>query len=94
LIGSRRYALHLRALFKLTPPKDGKTAWTETTLWTFSGRNDGGCPVAPLIADERGALYGTAQFGAAVTAPNCVSAGCGVVMGLTGTRFVPPDRDK
>jgi uncharacterized repeat protein (TIGR03803 family) len=80
------------AVFKLTPPKDGKTAWTETTLWAFSGGSDGCFPQAPLISDERGTLYGTTQYGGAVTAPRC-NSGCGVVFRLTGTGFVPGHDD-
>jgi uncharacterized repeat protein (TIGR03803 family) len=50
-------------IFKLTPPEDGKTAWTEQTLWSFSGGSDGGGPAAGLISDRAGALYGTASGG-------------------------------
>jgi uncharacterized repeat protein (TIGR03803 family) len=81
-------------VFKLTPPAYGPAAWTETTLWAFSGGSDGCGPVAPLIADERGAIYGTTQFGGAITAPNCaVNNGCGVVFRLTGTGFAPDRPD-
>ena len=45
-------------VFRLTPPKHGQSLWTETTLWAFSGSSDGCFPVAPLIADNRGAIYG------------------------------------
>jgi hypothetical protein len=45
-------------VFKLTPPD-----WTETVLYSFTGGSDGGSPAAGLIADNRGALYGTAGFG-------------------------------
>jgi uncharacterized repeat protein (TIGR03803 family) len=45
-------------VFKLTPPARGQTIWTETTIWTFSGGNDGAFPfLGGLIADETGALY-------------------------------------
>lgn len=85
-------------VYRLMPPKDGNTAWTETTLWAFSGGSDGCSPNAPLIADNRGALYSTTELGGAVSVPSCVSAngtfGCGVVFRLTGTGFVPRDRDE
>jgi uncharacterized repeat protein (TIGR03803 family) len=64
-------------VFKLTPPTAGKTAWTLTTLWSFSGGEDGGFPLAGLIADRKGALYGTTYMGGAF--------GAGVVF-----KLVPP----
>jgi hypothetical protein len=63
--------------------------WTDTTLWTFSGGSDGCFPVAPLIADERGAIYGTTQYGGSFSEYLCLGFGCGVVFKLTGTGFVP-----
>jgi uncharacterized repeat protein (TIGR03803 family) len=82
-------------VFKLTPPAAGQTAWTETVLWTFSGDSDGCAPLSELITDERGALYGTTQFGGAINAPTCIGGGhgCGVVFRLTGTGFVPKDEE-
>ncbi len=46
-------------VFKLTPPATGQTAWTETVLHSFIGGSDGSSPVAGLIFDAQGALYGT-----------------------------------
>jgi uncharacterized repeat protein (TIGR03803 family) len=40
-------------VFKLTPPGWGRTAWTESILWSFTGGSDGASPEAGLIADER-----------------------------------------
>jgi uncharacterized repeat protein (TIGR03803 family) len=65
-------------VFKLTPPGWGQTAWTETVLWSFTGGNDGANPVAGLIADKSGALYGTTSAGGACP-------GCGTVF-----RLAPP----
>jgi uncharacterized repeat protein (TIGR03803 family) len=53
---------------------------TETVLHSFTG-SDGAFPVAGLIADFAGNLYGTTQSGGA--------AGKGVVFKLSGTGFVP-----
>jgi uncharacterized repeat protein (TIGR03803 family) len=50
-------------VFKVTPPAKGQTAWTETVLHSFSGGHDGAFPTSALIADEKGALYGTASEG-------------------------------
>jgi uncharacterized repeat protein (TIGR03803 family) len=52
-------------VFKLTPPGFGKSQWTETALYAFSGGADGGNPQSGLIFDSNGALYGTTQAGGA-----------------------------
>ena len=52
-------------VFSLTPPQAGTTAWTQTTLWSFTGGADGASPVGSLIEDNTGALYGTASGGGA-----------------------------
>ena len=68
-------------VFKLSPPAAGQTAWTKTVLHSFNGA-DGGDPLAALIADGAGNLYGTAYRGGAHDA--------GVVFELTNTGFTPP----
>jgi uncharacterized repeat protein (TIGR03803 family) len=66
-------------VFELTPPAAGQGgAWTETVLYSFTGGNDGGKPLAPLALGTGGALFGTTSIGG--TAVN------GVVFELT-----PPD---
>jgi len=53
-------------VFKLSPPAKGQTAWTETVLYSFNKGGpgyDGVGPVAGLIADNQGALYGTTYEG-------------------------------
>jgi uncharacterized repeat protein (TIGR03803 family) len=62
-------------VFKLTPPAKGQMAWTETVLYSFTGGSDGFYPLAGLIADKEGALYGTTQAGG--------TAGFGTVFKLT-----------
>ncbi len=51
-------------VFELSPPQPGGL-WTETTLYAFRGntRNDGANPVAGLVFDARGNLYGTTENG-------------------------------
>lgn len=73
-------------VFKLTPPSHGQSAWTEQTLWSFTGGSDGGNPEQPdsLLMDESGALYGTAYTGGANNA-FCDADGCGVVF-----KLIPP----
>lgn len=50
-------------LFQLTPPVISGGAWTEKVLYTFTGGSDGANPVAGLIMDKNGALYGTTYSG-------------------------------
>jgi uncharacterized repeat protein (TIGR03803 family) len=58
--------------FELTPAAGG--GWTETVIHAFDGA-DGEYPVAPLVFDQAGNLYGTTQFGG--------KHGYGVVFELT-----------
>src|SRR6516225_4852280 len=52
----------------------------ETVLYSFEGGSDGGDPVAGLIADRRGALYGTTRS----ASPDCFdNTTCGTVFKLT-----------
>jgi uncharacterized repeat protein (TIGR03803 family) len=69
-------------VFKLTPPASAGGAWTKTTLCRF----DGGSPLAGLISDASGALYGTTTIGGA--------NGGGTVSRLTtaGTFFGTPGK--
>jgi uncharacterized repeat protein (TIGR03803 family) len=70
-------------VFKLSP------SGTETVLYTFTGGSDGGFPLAGLIADSSGNLYGTTAGGGAQP-PVCGGGGCGVVFKLSpsGTETV------
>jgi uncharacterized repeat protein (TIGR03803 family) len=70
-------------LFKLTHSTAG---WTETVLHTFcsgSSCSDGGFPVAQLIFDKAGNLYGTTQYGGAFISCGATNGGCGTVFELT-----------
>jgi len=49
-------------VFELSPPKEGKKAWTETVLQTFDGAN-GQAPTGNLTADGAGDLYGATEAG-------------------------------
>lgn len=55
--GSKGYG----TVFQLTPATGG--VWTEKTLYTFTGGNDGGSPQAGLAISSIGVLYGTTYFG-------------------------------
>jgi uncharacterized repeat protein (TIGR03803 family) len=52
--------MSLGTVFKLTPNADG--SWTETVIYSFLGREDGGSPLAGLILDSAGNLYGTTFY--------------------------------
>jgi uncharacterized repeat protein (TIGR03803 family) len=50
-------------VFKLTPAGKGRTAWTESVLYSFGGdASDGRLPQAGLVGNE-GTLYGTTNSG-------------------------------
>jgi hypothetical protein len=46
-------------VFKLTPPAPKATKWTEKVLYSFTGQSDGAGPLAALVIDKSGNLYGT-----------------------------------
>jgi uncharacterized repeat protein (TIGR03803 family) len=47
-------------VFDLSPPSDGQSGWTQTIQWRFKGAIDGANPVAGVVADTAGNLYGNA----------------------------------
>ncbi len=67
-------------VFELTPDAHGK--WTETVLHSFNGE-DGEFPVAGLIFDSAGNLYGTTYYGGAGGCNLFGTLGCGTVFELT-----------
>jgi uncharacterized repeat protein (TIGR03803 family) len=75
---SQSGSLGAGVVFKLAPPAQGKTAWSQSVLYTFglSGApDDGDQPMGKLVLDKSGALYGTTVFGG--------TAGRGTVFRLT-----------
>lgn len=52
------------------------------TIYTFAGGNDGSNPIAPLISDAQGDLYGTTQAGGGGTPCGGSTIGCGTVFEL------------
>ncbi|HEY6578222.1 MAG TPA: choice-of-anchor tandem repeat GloVer-containing protein [Rhizomicrobium sp.] len=53
---------------------------TEHVLYAFTGGADGGDPIASLIRDKAGNLYGTTEFGGDES--GCGASGCGTVFKL------------
>jgi uncharacterized repeat protein (TIGR03803 family) len=53
-------------VFELSPPASGQTAWTLTTLYSFTNNPDGANPVNGLIWDASGNLYGVTNAGGVV----------------------------
>jgi uncharacterized repeat protein (TIGR03803 family) len=69
------------AVFKLAPKG---SSWTESVIYNFKGAdNDGGTPLAGLVRDSDGILYGTTSAGGTFTL-YCAN-GCGTVFKLTET---------
>jgi uncharacterized repeat protein (TIGR03803 family) len=50
-------------VFKVTPPTAGSNQWKETVLYQFQGGNDGAAPLAGVLMDKTGALYGATSEG-------------------------------
>lgn len=72
-------------VFKMDP------SGTVTALYTFTGGADGGFPLAGVVLDAAGNLYGTTEWGG-VTGGSCTNSfGCGVMFKLdpsSGTETV------
>jgi hypothetical protein len=67
------------AIFQIVPPSRLGGAWTENTLYQFTGASDGGTPDT-LIMDRNGVIYGTTTYDGTFNG-ECPS-GCGVVFRL------------
>jgi len=52
-------------VFQLIPPSTAGEIWTESILWNFGNGTDGENPLAGLIMDKSGNLYGTTSAGGA-----------------------------
>lgn len=72
------------AVYRLSPPADPGGPWTEQILYSFRTSGDAANPVASLVFDGTGALYGVSQSGG--------SASCGENYYYCGTAFkvIPP----
>ncbi len=71
-------------VFELTPKAGGR--WTERVLYSFNHNGtDGYDPLAGLIFDAAGNLYGTTSMGGSENGRGCF-LGCGTVFELTPTK--------
>jgi len=50
-------------VFELIPPSTTGDKWGESILWNFGGSPDGSIPLAGLLMDKSGNLYGTTKEG-------------------------------
>jgi uncharacterized repeat protein (TIGR03803 family) len=69
-------------VFELKPPLVADAVWTQQTLYSFNGGNDGATPVASVTRDENGNLYGTTEFGCGPCMVPQQGNGCGTVFEL------------
>lgn len=71
-------------VFKLSPDSSSATGYKETVLYNFTGAtaSDGQQPLAGLVMDSSGNLYGTTVQGGS-TANLCGTTGCGTVFQLS-----------
>lgn len=72
-------------VFELVPPAVAGEMWTQNVLYSFDGvQGDGSYPLASVIFDKAGNLYGTTWVGGSgATSPNCDYIGCGTVFELS-----------
>jgi uncharacterized repeat protein (TIGR03803 family) len=60
--------------------RDSTQGWKESVLYAFGGSNDGYLPMAGVVSDSQGHLYGTTFYGGGTV---CEGGGCGTVYEVT-----------
>ena len=63
--------------------RKGNNVGNGTVLHSFTGGADGGYPLAALVMDASGNLYGTTAFGGDDSCHTNGTPGCGVVFKIT-----------
>jgi len=77
-------AFDMGTVFELSPPSVQGGEWTEAVLYSFQGTpSDGSQPVAGLVLDGVGNLYGTTSQGGVDNAACSGNGGCGTVFELS-----------
>ncbi len=69
-------------IYELSPNSDG--SWTESTLYTFTGKTDGKGP-GVLLIDKSGTLYGGTMSGGIKNSNSCYT-GCGTIFALSRSK--------
>lgn len=64
-------------VFEMTPSEGG---WLYQVIYTFTGGPDGAYPIATLLLDSAGNLYGSTESGGL---PGCGGFGCGTIFKLS-----------
>jgi uncharacterized repeat protein (TIGR03803 family) len=70
----------LGTIYQLSPSQNG--SWTKSILYSFQGGTDGIVPVARMVFDKAGNLYGSTEEGGGAAACS-VYQGCGTIFKLT-----------
>lgn len=76
-------------VYELSPPTGGSGPWTEAVVHRFMGP-DGTFPIAGVVLDPAGNLFGVAQFGSG-NASIC-NSGCGAAFELPAPIGGPPEQ--
>jgi uncharacterized repeat protein (TIGR03803 family) len=69
------------SVYELSPAAKPGGTWKETVLYRFSGGEDGFYPLAGLVIDRTGRLYGTTEFGGYFS--SYCQGGCGTVFEIS-----------
>ena len=79
----RDFPVGCGTVFELVKPAQEGGAWTQQTLYEFHGGSDGAYPLASLVFDTAGNLYGTTGYGGTGGCEfDDIPSGCGTVFQL------------
>jgi hypothetical protein len=68
-------------VFKMSPPAQGQTTWSESVIYAFPGGSGGAFPSGRIVMDAGGNIYGGTDWGG--TGTKCGQTGCGLVYELS-----------